>query len=106
MVNVTHFVLSVLDSILSQEFQLRELKQLISVGDCVESGAEVLEGLLVANGHESGESIALAGAVGFRFEKDLKELWGIGNEGLGVLEDGSHGPCGVLSHVGVTVFQT
>lgn len=86
-INETHFVLGVLNSILSQEFQLGELKQLISVGNCVESGTEVLEGLLVADGHEGGESIALAGAVGLRFEEDLKEFGGIGNESLGVLED-------------------
>jgi hypothetical protein len=79
--------LGVLHSILPQELQLRQLEQLVGVGDRVEGGAEIFERLLVANGHEGGERIALARAVGLRFEEGLEKLGGIGDERLGVLED-------------------
>jgi len=102
----THLVLGVLYSILSEELQLRQLEELVGIGDRIKRGAEVFERLLVADGHERGEGIALACAVGLRFKEGLKKLGGIGDERLGVLEDRSDSPHGVLADVGVTVFQT
>jgi hypothetical protein len=82
------------------------LEELIGVGNGIERGAEVFERLLVADGHESGKGIALARAVGLRFEEGLQKLRRIWDERLGVLEDRSDSPHGILADVGVAVFQT
>lgn len=102
----THLVLRVLDRILAQEFQLRQLEQLIGVGNGIKSRAEVLKRLLMADRSEGCKGITLAGAVGLRFKEGLEEFGGVGNEGLGVLEDRGDCPSGVLSYVGMAVFQT
>lgn len=60
----------------------------------------------MADGHEGGEGIALARAVGLRFEEGLKKLGGIGDERLRVLEDRSYSPHGILADVGMAMFQT
>ena len=58
----------------------------------------------MADGHESGKGIALARAIGLRFEEGLQKLRRIGDQGLGVLEDRSDSPRGVLADVGVAVL--
>lgn len=60
----------------------------------------------MADGHEGGEGIALARAVGLRFEEGVKKLRGIGDERLRVLEDRSDSPHGILADVGMAMFQT
>ena len=59
----------------------------------------------MADGHESGEGIALAGAISLRLEEGLNKFWSIRDERLGVLIDRSDSPNCILPYVGVTVFQ-
>lgn len=58
-----NLILSILYGILSEEFQLCQLKELIGVGNGVKCDAQIFERLLVANRHERRERIAFAGAV-------------------------------------------
>lgn len=60
----------------------------------------------MADRGEGCKGVTLAGAVGLRFKESLEEFGGVGNEGLGVLENRGDCPGGVLSYVGVAVFQT
>lgn len=83
----TYLVLRVLHRILPDKLQLDKLQQLISVRDAIEGSRQVFQGLGVANGHESGKRIALAGAVGFTVEEGLDKFWCIRDERFRVLED-------------------
>lgn len=100
-----HLILRVLDRILPDKFQLHQLQQLIGIRDAIERRRQVLQGLLVADGHESGKRITLAGAIRFGFEEGLDELWGVRDEVFRVLIDRGNRPHGVLPHVRMTVFQ-
>lgn len=101
-----HLVLRILHSILPDKFQLHKLQQFVGVRDAVESRSQVLQGLLVADRHESGERIALTGTVGFGLEEGLDKLRRVRDERFRVLVDRCDGPDGILSHVRMAVFQT
>lgn len=60
----------------------------------------------MADRGEGCKGITLAGAVGLRFKEGLEEFGGVGNEGLGVLENRGDCPGGILSYIGMAVFQT
>lgn len=60
---VNYLVCRIGDGVLTDELQLDQLQQLICVGDTLENGAQIFEGLVVANGGESGKCIPLAGGI-------------------------------------------
>lgn len=60
----------------------------------------------MADGHESRECIALAGVVGLRAKERLNQFGGIWDQRFRVLVNGSDSPDGILTHIGVAVFQT
>lgn len=65
----TNLVLGVLNSILPDELQLDELKQLLGIGNALEDRAQVEQRLLVVYVSEGGESVPLAGWVALGLEE-------------------------------------
>lgn len=102
---ITHLVLRILHSILSNELKLNQLQQFVGIRDAVESFTEIFQGLLVVDGHESGESISFASVVVLGTEEGLNEFWSIGDQGFGVLVDRRHSPHSILSHISVAVLE-
>lgn len=59
----------------------------------------------MADGDESRESVPLASVVAFGLQEGRNELRGIWNKMFKVLIYGSDGEDGILSHIGVSMFQ-
>ena len=98
--------MGVLDCILADKLNLRQLQQLLGVGDAVKDACEVGQGAFVADAGQRGKAVALAGGVGLGLDKGGEQLGGIGDQQRRVLEDGRDGKDGVLAHVGVAVLET
>ena len=60
-----YLILSVLNCILANELKLDKLEKLISIWYSVEGSAQILKGLLVANGKKSSEGITFASMICF-----------------------------------------
>lgn len=95
-----------MDSILSDKFNLDELKKLLCIGYSVKYLAEVGEGPVMIYAGKGSKSVALASGVTLAFEESRNEIGGIGDERGRVLENGRYGKHGVLSHVRMAVFKT
>lgn len=59
----THLILSILNRVFPNEFQLGQLKQLVNVGNTIKRLTQIFQSLLVADRHQSGKGISLASVV-------------------------------------------
>lgn len=59
----------------------------------------------MADGHKGRERIALAGVIALRAQERFEQLWGVGDERLGVLVYRCDSPDGIFPHVSMAVVQ-
>lgn len=102
----SYLILGVLDGIFADELELHQLEQLLCVGDTLEDGTQVDQGLLVIYAGESSEGVSLACGVALGLEECVDEVGGIWDERGRMLENGGNRKDGIFAHIGMTVLET
>jgi hypothetical protein len=100
-----YLVLAVLNGILANKLQLRQLEKLFCVGYAIEYLAEIGESFVMAYGHEGGKGISLARRVVFFQEEVVYKIGRVRDQLLEVLEYACDGEYGVLPDIGVAVLE-
>ena len=100
---VSRLVLGVDGRVLANELEICQLEQWIGIWNGIELFVQVLQRLIMIDGHESQKSVALACRFVLLFQKRCEQLGRVWKQLLMALVDRHDGEHGVLLNIGMPV---